>query len=52
MYDKKQVVFKSPDLSKLQAVIIDRNTVIYIAPGDNPEEARTRYFARVGFKRP
>jgi len=52
MYEKKQDHFKSPDLSKMQAVVIDRNTVIYIAIGDDPEEARNRYFARVGFRRP
>lgn len=52
MYEKKQDHFKSPDLSKLQAVVIDRNTVIYVAPGVDPEEARQRYISRVGYKRP
>ncbi len=52
MYEKKQDHFKSPDLSKLQPVVIDRNTVLYIAPGDDPDEARKRYISRVGYRRP
>jgi hypothetical protein len=52
MHDKKQDHFKSPDLSKLQAVVIDRNTTLYIAQGDDPEEAKQRFIARVGFRRP
>jgi len=51
MYNKKETVFKSPDVTKLQAVIIDRNTIIYIAPGDDPEEARSRYLVRASYKR-
>jgi len=51
MSDKKEHVFKSPDVTKLQAVVIDRNTVIYIAVGDDPEEARARYIARNSQKR-
>jgi hypothetical protein len=46
MYDKKQTIFKSPDLNKLQAVVIDHRTKIYIALGADPEEARARYFSR------
>jgi hypothetical protein len=45
--DKKQVTFKTPDLSKMQEVIIDVRTRIYIEPGADPEEARTRYLARL-----
>jgi hypothetical protein len=52
MHDKKQDHFKSPDLSKLQPVVIDRNTTLYIAVGDDPEEAKKRFIARVGFRRP
>jgi hypothetical protein len=48
MYDKKQLNFKSPDLTKMQEVIIDLRTKIYIAVGADPEEARNRYFNRVG----
>lgn len=50
MYDKKQNNFKSPDLSKLQAVVIDFRTIIYIAVGADPEEARTRYLTRNSIK--
>jgi len=52
MYDKKQVVFKSPDLNKLQAVVIDHRTKIYIAVGADPEEAKTRYLTRIANKKP
>jgi hypothetical protein len=50
MQTKKQNVFKSPDTSKMQEVIIDRNTRIYIAKGDNPEDARARYIERMKAK--
>jgi hypothetical protein len=46
VFEKKQTVFKSPDLNKLQAVVIDHRTKIYIALGADPEEARARYFSR------
>lgn len=45
--EKKAVTFKSPDLSKMQEVVIDGRTRIYIAPGADPDEARTRYLARL-----
>jgi hypothetical protein len=45
--DKKQVTFKTPDLSKMQEVIIDVRTRIYIDPDADPDEARTRYLARL-----
>ena len=48
MYEKKHNNFKSPDLSKLQEVIIDLRTRIYIAVGADPEEARNRYLSRFG----
>ena len=38
--------FKSPDLSKLKAVIIDHRTVIYIAQEEDVEKARDKYLAR------
>jgi hypothetical protein len=41
-----KATFKSPDLSKLVAVIIDHRTTIYIAQGADVEEARDRYMAR------
>ena len=51
MLDKKIVVLKSPDLSKLKEVIIDHRTKIYVALGADPEEAKTRYLARVSARR-
>jgi hypothetical protein len=46
MQEKKQIVFKTPDISKLQEVVINYRTKIYIAIGADPEEARNRYQAR------
>ena len=43
MLDKKPIVFKSPDLSKLKEVVIDHRTKIYIAPDADIEEAKNRY---------
>lgn len=37
------VNFKTPDLSKMKAVVIDYKTVIYIEHGASEEEARKRY---------
>ena len=51
MYEKKQAVTKAPDLSKLQAVVINLRTVIYIEVGANPEEARKRYLSRFETKK-
>ena len=50
MYEKKPTSFKSPDLSKLQPVVIDVRTIIYIALGADPEEARSRYQSRMEAK--
>ena len=50
MFEKKQNNFKTPDLSKLQEVIIDARTKIYIAVGANPEEAKSRYLSRLEAK--
>jgi hypothetical protein len=52
MYEKKTNIYKSPDLSKLQEVIIDHRTRIYIAPGTDVEEARNRYLTRIRNKKP
>ena len=38
--------FKSPDLSKLKAVIIDHRTTIYIAQEADIEKARDKYLSR------
>ncbi|MDD2307862.1 MAG: hypothetical protein PHP53_24375 [Prolixibacteraceae bacterium] len=51
MFEKKQPSFITPDLTKLQEVIIDVKTRIYIAVGADPKEARSRYFARIGAKK-
>jgi len=51
MQEKKQNNFKSPDLSKLQEVVIDFRTRIYIPVEANPEEARSRYLSRFGVKK-
>jgi hypothetical protein len=50
MYEKKQNNFKSPDLNKLQVVVIDLKTKIYIELGADPEEARKRYLSRLEAK--
>jgi len=52
MQEKKQSNFKSPDLSKLQEVVIDFRTRIYIDPKADPHEARSRYITKFGYKRP
>jgi hypothetical protein len=52
MSEKKQDHFKSPDVTKLQPVVIDRNTTLYIPMEDDPEEARKKFIARVGYRRP
>ena len=44
--DKKQNNYKSPDVKKLQEVIIDFRTKIYIAVDADPEEAKKRYLLR------
>lgn len=45
--DKKQPVFKTPNLSRMQVVVIDGKTSIYIDPDADPEQARKRYMARL-----
>jgi hypothetical protein len=50
VYVKKHVIFKSPDLTKLQEVVIDHRTKIYIALGADPKEARSRYLDRLKAK--
>jgi hypothetical protein len=41
-----KTTFKSPDLSKLKAVIIDHRTTIYIAQEADIDEARDKYLSR------
>ena len=50
MFEKKQSNYQSPDLSKLQEVVIDFRTKIYIAIGADSAEARSRYFSRLDAK--
>lgn len=46
MNDKKLITFVSPDLKKLQAVIIDGSTTIYIDKDSDPNEAKRLYAER------
>jgi hypothetical protein len=46
MQERKQIVFKTPDVTKMQEVVINQRTKIYIAIGADPDEARSRYWAR------
>jgi hypothetical protein len=46
MQDRKQNVFKTPDITKMQEVVINERTRIYIPVGADPEEARSRYWTR------
>lgn len=52
MYEKKPNTCKSPDLTKLQEVVIDFRTKIYITIGADPEVARERYLSRFGNMKP
>jgi hypothetical protein len=46
MQEKRQNNFKTPDISKMQEVIINARTRIYIRIDADPEEARSKYLAR------
>jgi len=50
MSEKKTPVFDSPNLSKLQAIVIDHKTTIYIKLDADPEEAKSRYISRINRK--
>lgn len=50
-FEKKQNCYTSPDLSKLQAVVIDVKTILYIALDADPKLARSSYLSRVGMKK-
>ncbi len=52
MYNKKQSDFKSPNLQKMQEVIINPRTRIYVEAGIDPDEARERYLERLEARRP
>ena len=51
MFAKKQNNFKSPDLNKMQEVIINARTRIYVEKGLDPEEAKERYLERLENRR-
>jgi len=51
MFEKKQNDYKDPDLTKMQEVIIDVKTKIYIPIGADPKEAKNRYFSRLESKK-
>lgn len=46
MLERKPTIQKTPDITKMQEVIINHRTKIYIPIGADPEEARSRYQAR------
>jgi len=50
MYEKKQPVFKSPDLNNMQSVKVDFKTTIYIPIGADPVKAKKRYLEHVNAK--
>jgi hypothetical protein len=50
MSEKKAPHLESPNVNKLQAVVIDHKTTIYIAMDADPEEARKRYLFRINPK--
>lgn len=46
MKDKKEG-FNSPDLTKLQAVVIDERTTIYVHIDSDPKEAKDHYLFKM-----
>lgn len=50
MSEKRSNNYESPNVSKLQAVVIDIKTTIYIPLDADPEEAKQRYMARINRK--
>lgn len=46
----KKLSFKSPDTGKMQEVIIDAKTKLYIALDASADEARSRYFEKIRTK--
>lgn len=51
MYEKKPNNYTSPDLTKMQAVVIDIKTIIYIALDADPKVARSNYLSRIGLRK-
>lgn len=50
MSNKKLFNFQSPDLSKLQEVIVDHKTTIFIAMGADPDKAKRKYREQMNSK--
>lgn len=50
MREKKQPVFKSPDLNKMQSVKVDFKTTIYVPLGADPVKAKQRYLEQINAK--
>lgn len=48
MNKKNQNNYESPDIGKLQVVVIDFRTKIYIALDADPKEAKKRYLLKHG----
>lgn len=51
MREKKPNTYTSPDLTKMQAVIIDVKTTIYASPNADPKIVRKNYLARLAAKK-
>ena len=52
MAEKKHKPYVSPDLSKMQEIIVNWRTKIYVARDADPEEAKRRYLQRIDSKIP
>lgn len=50
MAEKKNNNFQSPDLNKMQAVIVDFKTKIFIPIGADPEKAKIRFLEKINAK--
>ena len=50
MKDKKIKTFQTPDLNKLQGVVVDHKTTIYIPVGEDPVKAKSRYLDKMNSK--
>ena len=46
MFEKKTVEIKTPDLKKMQEIIIDLRTRIYVPIEEDPQKARERYMTK------
>jgi hypothetical protein len=51
MSEKKHTHIDSPNTNKMQAVVIDHKTTIYIALDADPEEAKQRFLFRTTAKK-